>query len=90
MLINFLYFSAVNESEVPPGQVSSETSLFDFSFYIILHIITNNVYSTQLPLNPAGLKELLEYLKKYGNPPIYIHENGTSPTFSSSVDQVVL
>ncbi|KAK1398879.1 Beta glucosidase 11 [Heracleum sosnowskyi] len=46
---------------------------------VMIKLNQSNVPPGQLPLNPAGLKELLEYLKKkYGNPPIYIHENGQS------------
>ncbi|XP_063950645.1 beta-glucosidase 22-like isoform X2 [Daucus carota subsp. sativus] len=42
----------------------------------------------QFPLNPAGLKELLEYLKGYGNPPIYIHENGLSAIRNGTLDDI--
>ncbi|PHU21978.1 Beta-glucosidase 11 [Capsicum chinense] len=31
----------------------------------------------ELPIRPAGLSDLLEHFKQvYGNPPIYVHENG--------------
>ncbi|KAJ9696518.1 hypothetical protein PVL29_008638 [Vitis rotundifolia] len=37
----------------------------------------NDVPAVQPPLMPWGLQGVLEYLKQvYGNPPIYIHENG--------------
>lgn len=33
----------------------------------------------QFPVAPWGLQGVLEYFKQlYGNPPIYIHENGLS------------
>ncbi|KAJ0691685.1 putative cyanidin 3-O-glucoside 7-O-glucosyltransferase (acyl-glucose) [Helianthus annuus] len=35
------------------------------------------VFESQFEVDPLGLQKLLNYLKeKYGNPPIYIHENG--------------
>ncbi|CAH1447508.1 unnamed protein product [Lactuca virosa] len=37
----------------------------------------NGSLPTQFLVNPMGLEKLLNYLKEeYGNPPIYIHENG--------------
>ncbi|PIN18008.1 Beta-glucosidase, lactase phlorizinhydrolase [Handroanthus impetiginosus] len=38
---------------------------------------TGDTPSDQYPMVPSGLYQLLEYLKQvYGNPPIYVHENG--------------
>lgn len=35
------------------------------------------MHKTQYPIQPAGMQAALEYMKQaYGNPPIYIHENG--------------
>lgn len=32
---------------------------------------------TNVPSDPKGLQLVLEYLKEaYGNPPLYVHENG--------------
>ena len=32
---------------------------------------------TDIPFDPAGLQHLLEYIRDaYGNPPVYIEENG--------------
>ncbi|MCD9646175.1 hypothetical protein HAX54_035760 [Datura stramonium] len=37
----------------------------------------NKLPSGQLPVRPSGLSNLLEHFKQvYGNPPIYVHENG--------------
>lgn len=41
--------------------------------------VWNQLFPFQAPVDPQGLQYLLEYLKEaYGNPPIYIHENGQS------------
>ncbi|XP_063949487.1 beta-glucosidase 22-like isoform X2 [Daucus carota subsp. sativus] len=42
----------------------------------------------QLPYNPSGLRELLEYMKNYGNPPIYIYENGQSTIRNETLHDV--
>ncbi|OAY49522.1 beta-glucosidase 11 [Manihot esculenta] len=46
------------------------------------------LFSSEYPLRPWGLQGILEYFKQaYGNPPIYIHENGqVSPHISSLED----
>ncbi|KAK6247590.1 hypothetical protein QUC31_019155 [Theobroma cacao] len=45
---------------------------------------------TQFPIIPWGLKRLLEYFKEaYGNPPIYIHENGGSDSRLEDVQLMV-
>ncbi|KAL3849761.1 hypothetical protein ACJIZ3_011643 [Penstemon smallii] len=45
----------------------------------IFNIDSGNTPPDQLPVMPWGLSTLLEYIKQvYGNPPIYIHENGQS------------
>ncbi|OVA00213.1 Glycoside hydrolase [Macleaya cordata] len=43
-----------------------------------------------LPPNPSGLQSLLEYFKDhYGNPPIYIHENGYAAPKNESLNDTV-
>ncbi|KAF7152517.1 hypothetical protein RHSIM_Rhsim01G0284600 [Rhododendron simsii] len=43
----------------------------------------------QLPITFSGLAEVLEYFKQvYGNPPIYIHENGLQTLHSSTLDDM--
>jgi len=43
----------------------------------------------QFPIRPSGLVRLLEYFKQvYGNPPIYIHENGQQTRRNSTLDDV--
>ncbi|GKV53965.1 hypothetical protein SLEP1_g60476 [Rubroshorea leprosula] len=37
----------------------------------------------EFPVTPWGLKGVLEYVKQtYGNPPVYIHENGLSHSYT--------
>ncbi|XP_021812892.1 beta-glucosidase 11-like [Prunus avium] len=41
----------------------------------------------EFPITPWGLQRLLEYVKQnYGNPPIYIHENGQRTRRNSSLE----
>ncbi|KAG5567728.1 hypothetical protein RHGRI_003053 [Rhododendron griersonianum] len=43
----------------------------------------------QLPITFSGLAEVLEYFKQvYGNPPIYIHENGLQTLHNSTLDDM--
>jgi beta-glucosidase len=44
---------------------------------------------TQIPIKPSGLLGVLEYFKQfYGNPPIYIHENGLQTQRNSTLNDV--
>ncbi|XWS71302.1 hypothetical protein CRYUN_Cryun03dG0126700 [Craigia yunnanensis] len=46
-----------------------------------------NASKFEFPIMPWGLKRLLEYFKDtYGNPPIYIHENGQRMRRNSSLE----
>ncbi|XP_042517813.1 beta-glucosidase 11-like isoform X1 [Macadamia integrifolia] len=43
--------------------------------------------SGQFPIDPAGLQSVLEHLKQvYGNPPVFIHENGQMTNRNASLD----
>ncbi|BFG35073.1 hypothetical protein CerSpe_213470 [Prunus speciosa] len=47
----------------------------------------NESSSFEYPINPWGLQRLLEYMKQnYGNPPVYIHENGQQTARNSSLE----
>ncbi|KAM3749822.1 hypothetical protein ACB098_05G215400 [Castanea mollissima] len=49
--------------------------------------VSLSAYLTQFPTTPWALQELLEYFKQaYGNPPIYIHENGQKTQRNSSLE----
>ncbi|ONI01745.1 hypothetical protein PRUPE_6G156300 [Prunus persica] len=44
-------------------------------------------HASMYPIAPWGLQRLLEYMKQnYGNPPIYIHENGQQTARNSSLE----
>ncbi|KAL9430722.1 hypothetical protein AB3S75_026007 [Citrus x aurantiifolia] len=45
--------------------------------------------ANEFPIEPWGLQQVLEYFKKvYGNPPIYVHENGQVTPSSSSLEDI--
>ncbi|XP_065861340.1 beta-glucosidase 11-like isoform X2 [Euphorbia lathyris] len=57
----------------------------DMAVDMIAPGITNT--SFEFPITPWGMQAVLEYFKKeYGNPPIYIHENGQMTKRTSSLD----
>nr|BAO04173.1 hypothetical protein [Delphinium grandiflorum] len=42
---------------------------------------------TSTPYTPYGLRDLLEYFKhKYGNPPVYVHENGFGAPYNETLN----
>ncbi|KAL5983748.1 hypothetical protein ACLOJK_017839 [Asimina triloba] len=42
---------------------------------------------TNLPVVPTGLQGLLEYMRdRYGNPPVYVHENGKNGFFNETLN----
>uniref|UniRef100_A0A7N2LUU9 Beta-glucosidase 11-like n=1 Tax=Quercus lobata TaxID=97700 RepID=A0A7N2LUU9_QUELO len=46
-----------------------------------------NISVGEFPIVPSALQELLQYFKQaYGNPPIYIHENGQQTQRNSSLE----
>lgn len=45
--------------------------------FVKLWICWNQMIPTSLPTEPAGLQHCLEYIRDaYGNPPVYVEENG--------------
>ncbi|KAL5983751.1 Cyanidin 3-O-glucoside 7-O-glucosyltransferase (acyl-glucose) [Asimina triloba] len=47
----------------------------------------NQIVPTSTPTTPFGLQALLEYLKdRYGNPPVYIQENGKGLPFNETLN----
>ncbi|KAL5983747.1 hypothetical protein ACLOJK_017838 [Asimina triloba] len=48
---------------------------------------TGAVVPMNLPAVPSGLQGLLEYMRdRYGNPPVYVHENGKSGFFNETLN----
>ncbi|KAJ4824302.1 hypothetical protein Tsubulata_029360 [Turnera subulata] len=67
-----------------PGFSSQESKLVkgSFDFLGVIHY-----YTLTLPITPWGLQRVLEYLDKvYGNPPIYVYENGQQTRRNSSLE----
>ncbi|KAK1398880.1 beta-glucosidase 11-like [Heracleum sosnowskyi] len=77
---DFLGVNHYSTIQVEDMSISLQMDVKDFTADMAVNLTLNdsNVPQGQLPLNPTGLRELLEYLKNYGNPPIYIYENGQS------------
>ena len=51
----------------------------------LLHCMANCLYLTQFPIEPRGLQQEMNKFKLlYGNPPLFIYENGLSLSLSSS------
>ncbi|XP_074368440.1 beta-glucosidase 22-like isoform X2 [Apium graveolens] len=77
---DFLGLNHYSTAQVKDMSISLQTDGRDFfaDMAVMIKLNQSDVPPGQLSINPTGLKELLEYLKKYGNPPIYIHENGQS------------
>uniref|UniRef100_A0A2P2JV87 Beta-glucosidase 11 isoform X1 n=3 Tax=Rhizophora mucronata TaxID=61149 RepID=A0A2P2JV87_RHIMU len=47
----------------------------------------DNIIPNEFPTRPWGLQAILEYIKQaYGNPPVYIHENGQMTRRNSSLE----
>ncbi|XP_051118890.1 beta-glucosidase 3-like [Andrographis paniculata] len=71
--VNYYFAIATKKSS------STNMDIEDFFTDIGVDFIVSwgGVAAEQYPVNPEGLKTILEYLKQaYGNPPIYIQENG--------------
>lgn len=76
---DFFGINHYNTLHVKDNPASLETDIRDFSADMAATLIYNGslITPTELPVAPLGLQKLLNYLKEeYGNPPIYIHENG--------------
>ncbi|XP_004294405.1 PREDICTED: beta-glucosidase 11-like [Fragaria vesca subsp. vesca] len=49
--------------------------------------LDHNTSTLEFPITPWGMEGLLEYIKQnYGNPPLYIHENGQQTRRNSSLE----
>ncbi|KAB2606617.1 beta-glucosidase 11-like [Pyrus ussuriensis x Pyrus communis] len=53
---------------------------------VLMSALQNDTSPFEFPITPWGLQGLLEYVKQnFGNPPLYIHENGLSLSLSLSL-----
>ncbi|KAL4629161.1 hypothetical protein ACB092_05G288200 [Castanea dentata] len=69
------------------SKLNMEVRDLDADMAIDLTAIQNDVSVNKFSIEPWGLQELLEYFKQaYGNPPIYIHENGQRSLHNSSLE----
>ncbi|KAK7843767.1 beta-glucosidase 11 [Quercus suber] len=69
------------------SKLNMEVRDFDADMAIDLSAIQNDTSVNEIPTTPWALQELLEYFKQaYGNPPIYIHENGQRTRRNSSLE----
>ena len=78
--------TAASSNEV--GLLSTQLKYL-FNLLDLVHCIPNFLCLTQSSIQPSSLQIVLEYFKRvYGNPPIYVHENGSlflSLSFSFSI-----
>ncbi|KAK6235413.1 hypothetical protein SCA6_010750 [Theobroma cacao] len=57
------------------------------TYFLVLAVFQYNASTFEYPILPWGLKRFLEHFKEaYGNPPIYIHENGQRTRRNSSLE----
>ncbi|KAL1816574.1 hypothetical protein ACET3Z_019148 [Daucus carota] len=87
---DFLGLNHYSTIQVEDMAINLQMDVRDFTADMAVNLILNdtNVPEGQLPYNPSGLRELLEYMKNYGNPPIYIYENGQSTIRNETLHDV--
>ncbi|KAI7740831.1 hypothetical protein M8C21_020151 [Ambrosia artemisiifolia] len=89
---DFLGINHYNTLYVKDNPNSLEMEIRDLNADMAATLIFNEtgIHPTQFEVNPLGLQKLLNYLKEtYGNPPIYIHENGqVQPRNGTLIDTV--
>ncbi|KAJ0842916.1 putative beta-glucosidase [Helianthus annuus] len=76
---DFFGINHYNTLYVKDNPSSLEMEIRDLNADMAATLIFNGtgIIPTQFEVTPLGLQKLLNYLReKYGNPPIYIHENG--------------
>ncbi|XP_062088581.1 hydroxyisourate hydrolase-like isoform X4 [Humulus lupulus] len=63
------------------------TEVRDFTMDKAVKVIRDYDLSDGLPIRPWGLEGVLEYLKQsYGNPPVFVYENGLQTQRTSSLE----
>ncbi|XP_070012709.1 beta-glucosidase 11-like isoform X4 [Nicotiana sylvestris] len=83
--VDFIGLNHYRTASVKDRSSSIEKNTRDFGADIEADISLEALAADQYPVIPSGLYEFLEYLKEaFGNPPIYIQENGASSPITSS------
>ncbi|XP_040991677.1 beta-glucosidase 11-like [Juglans microcarpa x Juglans regia] len=68
-------------------KLEMEVRNFDADMAIEFAVTQDDPSEFEFPITPSSLQGLLEYFKQvYGNPPIYIHENGQRTPRNSSLE----
>ncbi|XLR12193.1 hypothetical protein HN51_048921 [Arachis hypogaea] len=88
--IGLIHYTNLN---ITDNSLVLESNLRDFSadmaFFWLLHSMTNFLCLTQYPIEPWGLIEELNHFKlNYGNPPMFIYENGQRTASNASLQDV--
>ncbi|GMY38322.1 beta-glucosidase 11-like isoform X27 [Fagus crenata] len=70
-----------------PSSLKTEDGDVFADMAVQLASIRNDTSTFEFPITPWDLQGLLEYIKQvYGNPPVYIHENGQRTRRNSSLE----
>ncbi|KAM1100088.1 hypothetical protein ACFX2I_006632 [Malus domestica] len=84
--IGLNYYHPLNIKDYS-STLKMETRDFMADSAIKISPLDNGTTTFEYPIALWGLQELLEYIKEnYGNPPIYIHENGQRTRRNSSLE----
>ncbi|KAM1309930.1 hypothetical protein ACFX13_006710 [Malus domestica] len=84
--IGLNYYHPLNINDYS-STLKMETRDFMAASSIKISPLDNGTTTFEYPIVLWGLQELLEYIKEnYGNPPIYIHENGQRTRRNSSLE----
>ncbi|KAF3434922.1 hypothetical protein FNV43_RR22009 [Rhamnella rubrinervis] len=85
--VGILYYTYAIVKDNPD---SLKMQLRDFGADMAASILLQVVVPTMtFPIAPWGLRSVLEYIKKvYGNPPIYIYENGQGTLHDSPLEDI--
>ncbi|CAL5357629.1 unnamed protein product [Camellia sinensis] len=69
-----------------PSSLKINNRDFNADMAIDIILVSNDTPPDEFPITPSGLLGVLEYFKQfYGNPPIYIHENGQQTQRNSTL-----
>ncbi|KAJ4969203.1 hypothetical protein NE237_015904 [Protea cynaroides] len=72
-----------------PDSLNNEPRDFQGDMAVKLTFRADRIPNGELPFIPSGMQGVLEYVKQtYGNPPIYIHENGQVTSHNASLNDM--